>query len=96
MFGVGVVGLTLLTLFYGFIFADFVGDGSAAGSYGSADDCAFASASEAADDSSASGRSTHNLGSGVFAMILRGLLAFGAIVRGLGDLVENSVVLCWE
>jgi hypothetical protein len=93
MFAVGVVRLTLLALFNGSIFADLVGDGSATCSYGSADECAFASSGEAADDGSASGRATHDLGSGVVAMILLGLLAFRAVVCGLRDVVENRVVL---
>ena len=42
-------------ILHGFVFADLVCDGSAACSYSTADESAFASAGESADDSTACG-----------------------------------------
>jgi len=87
------IALALLALLDILVLADLVRDGTTAGAYGPADECTFASACEGTDDSATCGCSSDDLGTGVFAMVFGGLLAFSTIVRGLRDLMEDSVFL---
>ena len=86
-------GLALLALFDVLVLAHLVGDGACTGAYGTADQRALASASHRADDGSASGCAADDLGAGVLAVVLAGLLVFGAVMLGLRGLAQHGVLL---
>lgn len=91
-----LLAFALLALLHVLVLADLVRDGATACAYSSADECTFASACKGTDDSATCGRASDDLGAGVFAMVLIGLLPFRTIVRGLRDLMEDSVLLRLE
>ena len=78
---VKILAVSALPFLHRFIFADLIGDNSAARSGGSADQGTFASSGESADYRSASCRAADHLGSGVVLLVMCALLADGAVMR---------------
>ncbi len=84
------ISIASFALVNGFILADLIPYGTAAGTDGTADEGALASADETADDRTSRGRSTDDFGSGVMLVIVSGLGGFGALVGGLGEGAEGK------
>ena len=73
-----------LALLYVVVLASLICQGTAAGAYRPADQGALAAAHQPTNYSTAYGRTTHNLRSGVMPMIAGPLLRFGALMLTLG------------
>jgi hypothetical protein len=89
-----VLALTLLAVFHGLIFANFIGDSASTCAGRATYQCTFSTACECADYGSSGCGTTDDFRACVISVVLLGLFTLCAIVLGLSDLMKHSVFLC--